>query len=683
MPLLFTRPLRPGLSARAADFRALAGPKRVHHHYRLVVCAVVRSTLHFNPYYQVIRVCAEESLALWPVCVLKNLTKSFNKVTAVNSINLEIRDKEFMVLVGPSGCGKTTALRMIAGLEESTERRDPHRRAGGQRCLPQRPRHRDGVPELRALSAHDRLRQHEFRPAAEAHADRRRLAVQLQAHVHQSRRSTGGSRRPPRCSGLKPLLQRKPKELSGGQRQRVALGRAIVREPKVFLMDEPLSNLDAKLRVQTRAELIKLHRRLGITTVYVTHDQVEAMTMGDRIAVMSNGIIQQCDKPLDPLQSSRPTCSSPGSSARPAMNFVPVTIVQQGDELVVDAGSFKVTLPPAQAERVRDYVGKAVHSASARKTSTTRDRRPGRSPTPGNTITVDVDVIEPLGSDVEMYLKAGDISLIAMIDSASPPKSATVSTSSSTWTRPTCSTRRPSRRCTDVAITDRRVKAARRSEMTVAPPKQPATLAEFERLPEAPPYYEFENGEIIPMPSPTPDHQDIVREVSTEAFRFARTNQLGRVFMEVDVYLPDGRVYVPDISFLATEHLDYLSPIDRKIHGVPDLCVEVISQNENRDRVTKFRVYHRNGVFWYWLIDPITFVIEEYRFTTEGYVRSASVDAGEVFSPGVFPGLELNLADLLGVTLSGMEEAQATVTPPQTPQEPFAVQEMPVAQEQS
>lgn len=218
--------------------------------------------------------------------------------------------------------------------------------------------------------------------------------------------------------------------------------------------------------------------------------------------------------------------------------------------------------------------------------------------------------------------------------------------------------------------------------MTVTAPKQQATLADFERLPEAPPYYEFENGEILQIPSPTPEHQDIVSELSTTTRRFARANQLGRVFMEVDVYLPDGRVYVPDISFLTSEHLDCLSPIDRKIHGVPDLCVEIISQNENRDRVTKFRVYHRNGVLWYWLIDPLTLVIEEYRLTSEGYARSASVDAGEVFSPGVFPSLQINLADLLGVTLPDTAEAQAVdSTPPAIPQ-PSVSQEFPTDQEQ-
>ena len=223
--------------------------------------------------------------------------------------------------------------------------------------------------------------------------------------------------------GLKALLQRKPKELSGGQRQRVALGRAIVRDPKVFLMDEPLSNLDAKLRVQTRAELIKLHRRLGITTVYVTHDQVEAMTMGDRIAVMSNGLIQQCDKPLT-LYNHPTNLFVATFIGSPAMNCFPVTIKEQGASIVADAGVFAVELTSEQAQKARaaGYVGKSAifgirpeHIYDKRISALVQAK-------PGNTFSVDVDVTEPLGSNVEMHLKTGDISMVATIDSASPAK---------------------------------------------------------------------------------------------------------------------------------------------------------------------------------------------------------------------------------------------------------------------
>jgi multiple sugar transport system ATP-binding protein len=351
---------------------------------------------------------------------LKNLTKSFNKVTAVNSINLEIRDKEFMVLVGPSGCGKTTALRMIAGLEEST---------GGEILIGDRvvndvsPKDRDIAMVFQNyalyphMSVYDnmsfglRLKRTPTGGVWPLNSKRTFTKEEIDRRVQEAAEMLG----------LKPLLLRKPKELSGGQRQRVALGRAIVREPKVFLMDEPLSNLDAKLRVQTRAELIKLHRRLGITTIYVTHDQVEAMTMGDRITVMSNGIIQQVGKPLE-LYNHPANLFVAGFIGSPAMNFVPVTIEQHGDEVVADAGSFQVTLPPMQAERVRNYVGKSCVWGIRPEDIYDTQIVGLVKPSTGNTISVDVDVIEPLGSDVEMYLKAGDVSLTAMIDSASPAK---------------------------------------------------------------------------------------------------------------------------------------------------------------------------------------------------------------------------------------------------------------------
>ena len=191
----------------------------------------------------------------------------------------------------------------------------------------------------------------------------------------------------------------------------------------------------------------------------------------------------------------------------------------------------------------------------------------------------------------------------------------------------------------------------------IAPPvTRPTTLEDFERLPVGPPNFEFEEGKIIAMASGTPTHQDIIAEVTVASRRHVRQQGIGRVFMEVDVYLPDGRVYVPDISYLTTEHLDYVSPVNQKIYGAPDLCVEVVSQDVARDRVKKFKVYLGNGVLWYWLIDPIALIIEEYRLTSDGYTRTASIAAGEVFAPGVFPGLEINLAELLGVTPPAVEE---------------------------
>lgn len=175
------------------------------------------------------------------------------------------------------------------------------------------------------------------------------------------------------------------------------------------------------------------------------------------------------------------------------------------------------------------------------------------------------------------------------------------------------------------------------------------TLEEFRALPEGPPYYEYEEGELILVASPTPEHQDIVGELSHVLRQFVRQQQLGRVVMEVDVYLPDGRGYIPDLAYLATEHLHLLHPTDRKIHGSPDLVVEVTSSTPARDRVHKFRVYYGNGVPCYWIIDSNTLAIEEYHATPEGYLRTASVALGEEFRPHLFTGLAINLAALLGM----------------------------------
>jgi multiple sugar transport system ATP-binding protein len=217
--------------------------------------------------------------------------------------------------------------------------------------------------------------------------------------------------------GLGQLLERKPKQLSGGQRQRVALGRAIVREPKVFLMDEPLSNLDAKLRVQTRAELIKLHRRLGITTIYVTHDQVEAMTMGDRIAVMSDGVVQQVDAPLT-LYNQPANVFVAGFIGSPAMNFVPARVVSEGEGLVIDAGSFKVQAPNSRVEALRPYAGKEI--LFGERPEDIFDLALSMVPAaPGNTLSALVEVTEPMGDRIHLYLSAGPHNLVGNVDAES------------------------------------------------------------------------------------------------------------------------------------------------------------------------------------------------------------------------------------------------------------------------
>ena len=243
---------------------------------------------------------------------IDGVTKAYkNGPRAVDDVSLEVRQGEFMVLVGPSGCGKSTLLKLIAGIEETTAGVDPHRRPRRHAPGPAQARHRDGLPELRALPAPERAREPRLRPQA--------------AQDVQGARSPSASTRWRRSSGLEEMLERKPGELSGGQRQRVAMGRAIVREPQAFLMDEPLSNLDAKLRVSMRAQLSRLHERLGVTTVYVTHDQVEAMTLGQRVAVMRGGVLQQCDTP-EMLFEHPANLFVAAFIGSPAMNLVEATV---------------------------------------------------------------------------------------------------------------------------------------------------------------------------------------------------------------------------------------------------------------------------------------------------------------------------------------------------------------------
>jgi Uma2 family endonuclease len=176
---------------------------------------------------------------------------------------------------------------------------------------------------------------------------------------------------------------------------------------------------------------------------------------------------------------------------------------------------------------------------------------------------------------------------------------------------------------------------------------QRMTLEQFRALPEGPPYFEFEEGELIPMPSPTPEHQDIVVELGYLLRHFVGPRNLGRAFVGVDVFLPDGRCFIPDLSFLSTDHLHLVNESDRKIYGSPDLVVEVTSSQPERDREHKFAVYYNNGVPWYWIVDQETLAIEEYHATSQGYVRTARVASGEEFSPQLFPGLTLNLAKLM------------------------------------
>jgi len=338
--------------------------------------------------------------------VLKNLTKTFKNVVAVNNVNLEINDKEFLVLVGPSGCGKTTVLRMVAGLEEATE---GEIYIGDRLVNDVSPKDRDIAMVFQNYALYPHMSVYDN--MAFALKLRKLPKEQIRQRVTEVAE----------LLGLTELLNRKPKQLSGGQRQRVALGRAIVREPKVFLMDEPLSNLDAKLRVQTRAELIKLHRRLGITTIYVTHDQVEAMTMGDRIAVMCDGVIQQVDTPLN-VYNHPANKFVAGFIGTPSMNFLDAKIVAGDDGYVIDGGSFRVKPPREKAQLLEPYVNKEVIFGIRPEDIFDKNLGGIVQPTVDNTVRAVVDVIEPMGPIVTMYLTCGNHSLVASIDAETKAK---------------------------------------------------------------------------------------------------------------------------------------------------------------------------------------------------------------------------------------------------------------------
>ena len=337
---------------------------------------------------------------------LHNLYKRFGAVNAVNNLNLEIKDREFMVLVGPSGCGKTTALRMIAGLEEIS---DGDIKIGERIVNSVSPKDRDiaMVFQNYALYPHMTV----FDNMAFGLKLRHVAKDQIKKRVDDAAS----------LLGIEALLARRPAQLSGGQRQRVALGRAIVREPQVFLMDEPLSNLDAKLRVQTRSELIKLHRRLGITTVYVTHDQVEAMTMGDRIAVMKDGVLQQCAAPME-IYAHPANVFVAGFIGTPSMNFAPATLEKSGESYTVNCGAFQVSAPPAQNGKLDLYVGKKVTFGVRPADIFDKALTNPVVALPGNTIRTIVDVSEPMGDIITLYLTAGTQSLVATIDAETQAK---------------------------------------------------------------------------------------------------------------------------------------------------------------------------------------------------------------------------------------------------------------------
>ena len=314
----------------------------------------------------------------------EHVTKRYTSdVAGVDDLNLQVRDTEFMVLVGPSGCGKSTALRMLAGLEEITEGEIKI----GERTVNEVPaRERDIAMVFQSYALYPHM----------SVFDNMAFPLQMQ-HMRKDeiqKRVSNASK----ILGLDPFLKRKPRALSGGQRQRVALGRAIVRSPKVFLLDEPLSNLDAKLRGQTRIELQKLHRELETTFIYVTHDQVEAMTMGDRIAIMNGGILQQVGTPGE-VYDHPANLFVAGFIGTPTMNFVPVTT----SDSTAKASGFEARLPKS----VPAGKGMLGFRPEALTDRTSAD---------GSNLQMKVDVVERLGSDQFLYGQVGADQVTARVD---------------------------------------------------------------------------------------------------------------------------------------------------------------------------------------------------------------------------------------------------------------------------
>ena len=328
----------------------------------------------------------------------EHVSKKFGDVAAVNDLNIHIEDKEFLVLVGPSGCGKTTALRSLAGLEEITS---------GEIKIADRvvndvaPKDRDIAMVFQSYALYPHLSVYD------------NMAFGLKLRKVPKEEIKRRVNEAADVLGIRELLERKPRQLSGGQRQRVAVGRAIVREPKVFLFDEPLSNLDAKLRVAMRAEISKLHQRLKTTFIYVTHDQIEAMTMATRIAVINKGVLQQLDTPQN-LYDSPANLFVAGFIGSPAMNFFPGRLRKEDGKLMVDAGDFVVAIPAKKAKPYEGLAGKDIVFGIRPENIHDVDFVP-----PGidaEKVAVKVDVTELMGNEIFLYLVSGKNTFVSRVD---------------------------------------------------------------------------------------------------------------------------------------------------------------------------------------------------------------------------------------------------------------------------
>jgi len=336
---------------------------------------------------------------------LKNITKVYPAgAKVVDGISLGIENKEFMVLVGPSGCGKSTTLRMIAGLEEMT---------AGDIYI--------GNKKVNDVPAKDRdiamvFQNYALYPHMTAFEN---MAFGLKLRHYPKPEIIERVNEAADILGIKHLLHRRPRELSGGERQRVALGRAIVRKPLVFLFDEPLSNLDAKLRVQMRTEIHKLHIRLQTTIIYVTHDQIEAMTMGDRIAVMKSGVLQQVADPIT-IYDHPTNKFVAGFIGSPPMNFMAGRIIKKEGRIYFTEGTLTVKLVEEMHKMIAPYIGKEITLGI--RSEDIYDKLFVSEAPPENIVRVNCEVVEPMGSEVYLYLNTGKHTFIARVGAHDKPK---------------------------------------------------------------------------------------------------------------------------------------------------------------------------------------------------------------------------------------------------------------------
>ena len=338
---------------------------------------------------------------------LQHINKTYpNGFQAVKDFNLEIEDKEFIIFVGPSGCGKSTTLRMIAGLEEIS---GGTLKIGDKVMNDVEPKDRDIAMVFQNYALYPHMTVYD------------NMAFGLKLRKVPKDQIDKAVREAARILDLEKLLDRKPKALSGGQRQRVAMGRAIVRNPKVFLMDEPLSNLDAKLRVQMRIEISKIHQRLGATIIYVTHDQTEAMTLGTRIVVMKDGVVQQVDTPQH-LYEQPGNLFVAGFMGSPQMNFLDAQIAEKGGDLIAKVGEYDIVIPAAKAKVLKDggYVGKTV--VLGIRPEDIHDSQMFIEASPSAPMTSTVKVYELLGAEVFLYFYVNVTQVTARVDPSTKSK---------------------------------------------------------------------------------------------------------------------------------------------------------------------------------------------------------------------------------------------------------------------